>query len=113
MHEGAFEILTRMPHSNTYQYLKKPGVDVSVEHAIEKYKLAGSIHHRRIVDKKLQNKHQRHFKKAQGDKTPKTSFFDKPKATKGIDELTKILHKALGVEVKVSGRIDIVFRFER
>jgi hypothetical protein len=98
MHEGALDIISRTSEHGTFRYQKKPGIDVSVEQAIEKYKLAGAAQHRQ---KKLE----------------KLGIYDKeedvPVKTEGFFDIKDIVKSTLGVEVKVTGRVDIVFRWDR
>lgn len=106
MHDGAMDIITRNSKNMTYYYQKKPGVDMSAEAAIEKYKLAGTSKYRRKVADDIVAKN-----------TVKYSKVEKPKPlTQKTEDLLQDLlgvSKALGIEIKVSGRVDIVFRFER
>jgi hypothetical protein len=109
MHEGALDIISRTSEHGTFRYQKKRGIDISVEQAIEKYKLAGAAQHRQKKLDKLNVKI--------GVKTPREGESEAGRLTtsslKAIEDIAKTINSALGVEVKVSGRVDIVFRWER
>jgi hypothetical protein len=100
-HEGAARILKREQKGLKYIYSKADGVDVSVEAAIEKFKLVGSALYRKQYATKRLN-----------SDTPKA---DTPKAEKADNEVfRRILEtKGAALEIKVTGRVDVVFRFER
>ena len=95
MHPGAACILERSSHHGTFQYQKKSGVDISVEQAIEKYKLTGS----------------KQYKVANGKAKP--SLHPNSSSSKLADDIKQVVSKHLGLKVEVSGRIDVVFRWER
>lgn len=100
MHEGAFEILDRSRETGKFFYRKADGIDVSVEAAIQKYHHAGTTKYRKDT-KGLRPK----------DKVAEDKFQDKM-----VDNslITKIMPEGENaLKIKISGRVDIVFRFER
>jgi hypothetical protein len=99
MHTGAMDIISRENHHGTYHYQKKPGIDVSVEQAIEKYRLAGSAQWKRKQSKKKQTK--------QVNSAPKDM------SEEIVEHVVEVVNKHVGLEVKVNGRIDVVFSWQK
>lgn len=101
-HEGAAGVIDRYKHGNAYVYKKTEGVDVSVEAAIEKYKLIGK--------KQWQAKSGKKDESATivdlGDPVDKVAI-----VKNGVEEvLGETLSKVLGVKVEVSGSVEFIFR---
>ena len=96
------DILERNQHDNYYLYSKKPGVDISVEQAIERYQRSGSRQYRQKSKEK----------KAYTNVEPSKPITKKTEAI--LQEILGVdAAKDLGIKIEVSGRVDIVFRFER
>ncbi len=97
-HEGAAGILDRQSEAGVYSYFKAKGVDISVEAAIEKYKLTGKSQYQsaRLL-----------MKTGDGDTNVSTAKIAVDPA------ITTIIPKTFGVDIKVSGQIDIVFKIDR
>lgn len=94
MHPGAMDIIERDNHHGVFRYQKKRGVDMSVEQAIEKYKIAGSAQWKKKQKKKSE---------------PDTKSLEEDISEELVEHVVEIVNKHVGLDVKVSGRIDIVF----
>lgn len=96
MHPGAMDIVTRDNHHGTFHYQKRPGVELSVEQAIEKYRLAGSAQYKKKNHKDKPSQIPKHLEEELEEKL--------------VEHVVEVINKHIGLEVK--GRIDIVFRWE-
>jgi hypothetical protein len=106
MHEGSAKIMTRESKNGRFYYMKAPGLDMSTEAAIEKYKLTGKKQWKAKNGKKVNSK------KANSPIPDDRSILPGPiPPPDDPDIITETIQKVLGV--KVSGRIEIVFKWEK
>jgi len=109
MHAGCARILKRESKNGSFSYEKVPGIDISVEAAIEKYKLVGKKQYKMLQDEKkgVNTKVQSEATKIKADVEAL------PSESKINDALEEVISKTLGVDVQVHGRVEIVFKWER
>ena len=119
-HEGAAGILDRYSEGGKYYYQKAAGVDVSIEAAIEKYKLVGTRQYQaKMLKKKGSKNKQLQSSKEKVAMLPEDKKIPKPAAALSWDEpvnsaVEDIIKKnPVALRLEVSGQVDIVLRFEK
>jgi hypothetical protein len=110
-HEGAAGILDRESDHGSFRYFKAKGVDISVEAAIEKYRLVG----RKQYQAKNGRKKLAEAAAAEGEERGKPIGIERDVDKVKVEEtlssaIEEAVRNTLGLKVEVSGRIDIVFR---
>jgi hypothetical protein len=107
-HEGAAGIFQRETVNGSYSYQKVPGLDMSVEAVIDKYKVTGR---RQWAVRRDEKRDENKMTSPEPESTESHATKVVPEKTDLISEvITEAVQKVLGIEVKVTGRVEIVFK---
>ena len=92
-------IIERESHSGKYRYQKKPGIDISVEAAIEKFN---------IIGRKQAKQKREAARSEEGNGVPAVTVDDESSAvSRALEETIKRIH---GINIQVSGKVEVVFK---